>query len=105
MSETRNYTHISTLGIEVLELLSQGKTQREVAEQFGFADKYVVKEFVKRHNRQLKRAAAGIMSRPKGRPRKDVGPMDADRMKDYEIKRLRMENELLRDFLRAAGRR
>ena len=45
------YTHIEAVKSEVMEMLAQGKTQREVAEAFGFRDKYVVKEFIKRHRR------------------------------------------------------
>ena len=101
----RRYTRIEQVKEEVLEMLARGKTQREVAEHFGFADKYVVKEFVKRHNRKTKRMESGLMPRPKGRPRKDAEPVDASKEKDYEIKRLKMENELLRNFLSAAGRK
>lgn len=101
----RKYTQIGKVEKEVLELLAQGKTQREVAEHFGFTDKYVVKEFVKRHRRKIRRKEVGIMPRPKGRPRKDAAPIDVGKEKDYEIKRLKMENELLRNFLSAVGRK
>lgn len=60
MSLKREYTAISKVGTEVLEMLRQGKTQQEVAEHFGFRNKYVVKDFVKRHNRGRKKAEAGI---------------------------------------------
>lgn len=100
----RKYTHIGAVEKEVLELLAQGKTQREVAEHFGFTDKYVVKGFVKRHRRKEEQMEAGILPRPKGRPRKDTAPIDISKEKDYEIKRLKMENELLRNFLSAVGR-
>ena len=42
---------------------------------------------------------------PKGRPRKDAAPRDIVSEQAYEIQRLRMENQLLRDFLRCAGRK
>lgn len=100
----RKYTHIGEVQEEVLELLSQGKTQREVAEHFGFTDKYVVKEFVKRHRRKGERMECGIMPRPTERPRKKAVVIDTSKEKDYEIKRLKMENELLRNFLSAVGR-
>lgn len=105
MSEKRGYTAISKVKTEVLELLAQGKTHREVAEHFGFRDKYVVTQFVKRHNKRQQKIAAGIMPRKQGRHRKDEVQLDAELEKDYEIKRLKMENELLRDFLRATGRK
>ena len=41
----------------------------------------------------------------KGRPRKDAAPRDIVSEQAYEIQRLRMENQLLRDFLRCAGRK
>ena len=103
MSDKKGYTHIKKLEREILELLANGKTQREVAEHFGFRDKYVVKTFVSRHKQRLKEQQAGITPGRKGRPSKGSVPTGAD--KDNEIKRLHMENELLRDFLRAAGRK
>ena len=100
----RKYTRIGRVQKEVLELFAQGKTQREVAEHFGFTDKRVVKEFVRRQRRKEERMKAGILPRPKGRPRKDAVPIDINKEKDYEITRLKMENELLRNFLSAVGR-
>ena len=82
-----------------------GKTQREVAEYFGFRDKYVVKSLVKRERAKQRKREAGITIRPKGRPRKAASPRDIVAEQAYEIRRLRMENELLRDFLRSTGRK
>ncbi len=48
---------------------------------------------------------AGVIPRPKGRPRKDAVPRDIVAQQAYEIQRLRMENKLLRDFLRSTGRK
>lgn len=48
---------------------------------------------------------AGVIPRPKGRPRKDAAPRDIVAQQAYEIQRLRMENKLLRDFLRSTGRK
>ena len=39
-----NYTHVQELFPEIEAMLASGKTQREVAEYFGFRDKYVVKD-------------------------------------------------------------
>ena len=47
--------------------------------------------------------AEGKTQRPKGRPRKDTAPRDIVAEQAYEIQRLRMENQLLRDFLRCTG--
>ena len=37
---------------------------------------------------------AGVIPRPKGRPRKDAVPRDIVAQQAYEIQRLRMENKL-----------
>ena len=90
---------------EIEAMLGSGKTQREVAEYFGFRDKYVVKSLVKRERAKQRKREAGITIRPKGRPRKAASPRDIVAEQAYEIRRLRMENELLRDFLRSTGRK
>ena len=45
-------------------MLASGKTQREVAEHFGFRDKYVVKSLVKRERAKQRKREAGITIRP-----------------------------------------
>ena len=102
-NEKREYTHIQTLEQEIKKLLEEGKTQREIAEHYGFRDKYVVKGFIKRQRRKQDLIDAGIAPRHRGRPPKGYVPTEQE--KDFEIKRLKMENELLRDFLRIAGRK
>ena len=99
-----SYTHVQELFPEIEAMLASGKTQREVAEYFGFRDKYVVKKLVKRERAKQRKQEAGIVIR-QGRPRKDAGPRDIVAEQAYEIHRLRMENELLRDFLRSTGRK
>ena len=101
----RNSTHVQELFPEIKAMLASGKTQREVAECLGFRDKYVVKKLVKRERDKQRKQEAGIEIRPKGRPRKDAGPRYFKKKPAYEIHRLRMENELLRDFLRSTGRK
>ena len=103
--EKRNYTHVQELLPEIETMLAAGKTQREVAEYYGFKDKYVVKRLLKRQREKQRKLAAGIVPHPKGRPRKDIQPGDKAAEQAYEIQRLQMENKLLRDFLRSAGRR
>ncbi len=41
--EKRNYTHVQMLLPDIEIMIAEGKTQREVAEHFGFTDKYVAK--------------------------------------------------------------
>ena len=100
----RNYTHVQALLAEIKAMLVEGKTRREVAEHYGFQDKQVVKRLLERERRKEGKLAAGILPRPKGRPRKDAAPKDIVAEQAYEIRRLRMENKLLRDFLRCTGR-
>ena len=101
----RNYTQVQGLLPEIKVMLSEGKTQREVAEHFGFQDKYVVKQLLVRERRKERKLEAGIMPRPKGRLRKEAAPRDIMAEQAYEIERLRMENKLLRDFLHFTGRK
>lgn len=82
-----------------MEMKAAGKTNREIAEEYGFKDKYGVKKCVKRYNRRKRKREAGIQPRRLGRPPKGYVPTEQE--KDNEIRRLKMENELLRVF---AGR-
>ena len=85
----RNYTHIKELVPTMQAMVAEGMTQREIAEHFGFKDKFVVKE-------ALKRARRKEITIPKARGRKPAKTLQEYK---YENKRLKMENELLRDFL------
>ena len=90
---------------EIKAMLAEGKTQREVAEYYGFRNKQVVKRLLERERRKERKLEAGIRPRPKGRPRKDAAPGDVVAEQACEIQRLRMENKLLRDFLRFTERK
>ena len=103
--EKRNYTHVQMLLPKIEAMMAERKTQREVAEYFGFKDKYVVKRLLNRQREKRRKLEAGIVPRPKGRPRKDAAPRDVATEQAYEIARLRMENKLLRDFLQFAERK
>ena len=85
----RNYTHVKELLPAIQAMVAEGMTQKEIAEHFGFQDKYVVK-------RALKRARKKAITIPKARGRKPAKTLQEYK---YENKRLKMENELLRDFL------
>ena len=100
----RRYQHTQVLLTEIKELLAKGMTQKEIEEHFGLKGDRPVHQLLKREKRKEKRAAAGIAPRPKGRPRKDAEPRDIVAEQAYEIHRLKMENELLRDFLLLAGK-
>ena len=100
----RKYTHIKVLEPEIVEMKDSGKTKREIAEHFGLTNEQV-KELLKRYRRRERKIAAGIMPRPKGRPRKDASPHNIEAEQADEISRLKMENKLLRDFLQYAERK
>ena len=101
---SRKYVKIDEHGKEILELKREGKTNREIAQMLG-VDKECIKNWVARFNRQQRKPDAGIKPRPKGRPRKDAEPKDIVAEQAYEISRLKMENELLRDFMRSRERK
>ena len=101
----RNYTHVQMLLPEIKAMLAEGKTQRDAAEYYGFQDKQVIKRLLERERRKERKLEAGIRPRPKGRPRKDAAPGDVVAEQACEIQRLRMENKLLRDFLRFTERK
>jgi len=87
----------------VLTLIADGKTYREISEICQLGGKRVVEQLMGRYRRKQRLLEAGITPRLKGRPRKGSLPIEQE--KDMEIKRLKMENELLRSFLQSTGRR
>ncbi len=93
--EKRSYTHVQELLPVVQAKAAEGKSQREIAEELGLKDKYVVKRLLGRERRKER---TGI---PKQRGRKAAKTLAEYK---YENKRLKMENELLRDFLRLIER-
>ena len=99
----RSYMHAQVLLLEIRAIVEGGKTQREIAEHFGLSSKEVVQELLKRERRKEAKIAAGILPRPKGRPRKDGRALP--QRENTELERLRMENKLLRDFLQLTGRK
>ena len=109
----RSYRHIKEYEKEILELKSQGKTNREICEKFGFEIKQL-KNFITRHNINQKKLSAGIALRKKGRPPKNCVVSEQDKVaelkyilarKEAKIKSLEMENELMRDFLSLTERK
>ena len=109
----RNYRHIKEYELEILELKSQGKTNREICEKFGFQIKQL-KNFITRYNTNQRKLEAGMALKRKGRPPKDYVVTEHDKVaelkyilarKETKIKRLEMENELMRDFLSLTERK
>ena len=92
----RNYRHRQMLLGQIKELLASGMTQKEVERRLGLTGYRPVHELLKR---ERKKEARGI---PKPRGRKPAKTLQEYK---YENKRLKMENELLRDFLRLTERK
>ena len=100
----QKYTHIQVKEEEILALREAGATRQEIANQLGLS-KVQIKNWINRYNRKQAKQEAGIFPKPKGRPRKVAEPGDIIAEQAREIRRLKMENELLRDFLRSTGRK
>ena len=94
---SRKYTHLEQYEETILQMKAKGCTRREIAENLGITSEQV-HGFVKRHNKKLRNIEAGILPKKKGRPSKVKSLED-------EVLRLRMENELLRDFLSLTERK
>ena len=110
---SRNYRHIIEYEREILKLKEEGLTHRQIGDKLGFT-KEQIKEFFKRYHEKQRKIEAGIAIRKKGRPPKDYVINEQDKItelkyiiarKDSKIKRLEMENELMRDFLSLTERK
>ena len=92
----RRYQKMQAMLPEIKQMLEEGKSQREVAEILGLEGDRPVHALLKR---ETKKQTQGIR-KPRGRkPAKTLAEYK------YENKRLKVENELLRDFLRSIGRK
>ena len=109
----RSYQHISNYEQEILELKSKGLTLREIGGRFGFTEKQV-HNFITRYNEKQRKLKAVVALKAKGRPPKDCEITEDMKInelkyiiarKDSKIKRLEMENELMRDFLSLTERK
>ena len=109
----RSYRHISKYEKEILELKSQGLTRKEIGAKLGFT-KEQVHNFITRYNEKQRKLKAGVALKTKGRPPKDYAVTEDMKInelkyiiarKDSKIKRLEMENELMRDFLSLTERK
>jgi len=98
----RKWTNIQGMEWRIVELRKAGKTRQEIADELGIK-KVQIKNWINRYNKETARNEAGVALKRRGRPSKNDVPTGKE--KDFIIKRLKMENELLRDFLRADGRK
>lgn len=98
----RKYTHVKELESIIISLREAGLTRQEIADELGLT-KVQIKGWINRYNRRNEMLKQGIAPKPKGRPRKDGQPPKQNI--ETEVKRLRMENKLLRDFLQSTERK
>lgn len=96
----------------IIAMREAGKSRQEIADELGLT-KSQIKSWVTRYNRKKEKQARGIPTLPTGRPRKDYELTDENRLEYYkrqvrlaksENKRLKMENDLMRDFLSLTGK-
>lgn len=91
----RKYEKVQGFLPEIKRLVEEGYTQKQIAEKLGMSGKGVVKELLRR---ERKKEVQGIPTRRGRKPAKTLQEYK------YENKRLKMENELLRDFLWLTGK-
>ena len=96
----KKWTRIKNYESEIIRLREAGLTRQQIADELGL-DKIQIKNWINRYNKGQS-IRFDTEHKPKGRPRKDGQPPKQDI--EAELKRLRMENQLLRDFLRSTGR-
>ena len=85
---------IKSLTPVIMKMIHEGQSYAEIAEELGLKNERVIRNFIYRTNHPKEN------SLPKrGRKAKE----DAQDY-EYEIKRLKMENQLLRDFLLLIGK-
>ena len=89
---TQKHQHTQQLLPQIKKMLEEGMTQKEVENTLGLTGYRPVHELLKRERRK---AAKGV---PKFRGRKPAKTLQEYK---YENKRLKMEVELLRDFLQS----
>jgi hypothetical protein len=114
----RSYRHILDYEQEILELKAKGYTHSAIGETLGFSYEQV-RGFFKRRYKKQRIEGSKKSSHKRGRPCKKEGelPPSIQRLdkltqmryvmasKDRYIKRLEMENELMRDFLSLTERK
>ena len=98
----RKYTHISEYEAIILSMRRAGCTRREIADELGLTIKQI-ETWITRYNKREALLLAGEERKVRGRPRKDGKPLQE--RAETELKRLRMENKLLRDFLQSVERK
>ena len=91
----RKYQHVKEMLPMIKQMLAAGMTQKEVEDELGLGGCRPIHELLKRERRK---ESHGV---PKQRGRKPAKTLQEYK---YENKRLKMEVELLRDFLSLTGK-
>ena len=86
----RQYQHTLSLLPQIKEMLKKGMSHREIEKKLGLVGDRPVHQLLMRERRKE------VQGLPKQRGRKPAKTLQEYK---YENERLRMENELLRDFL------
>ena len=97
----RKYEPIKHHEKTIKRLLEEGKSYREIGEELGYS-RMQIKECVRRPRRLAQKQAQNI---PKRRGRPPEQELATWNRLQKEVARLRMENELLRDFLQVSERK
>jgi hypothetical protein len=91
---SRGYQKIKTLLPMIEGMTKKGKSHKEIEKELGLTGDRPIHNLLKRERRKAQQI-------PKQQGRKAAVSLTEYK---YENRRLKMENELLRDFLRLAGR-
>ena len=92
----RQYQHTQGLLPQIKEMQERGKTQKQIAEVLGLSSKKTIHDLLTRERRKE------VQVIPKQRGRKPAKTLQEYK---YENRRLKMEVELLQDFLSLTERK
>ena len=98
----RKWTDIQALESEIIKMRDFGMSRTQIAKELGLEWKQI-DNWVTRYNKRKSAAINGQPAKRKGRPR--TRPLTTIEECEIEIARLKMENNLLRDFLQLTGRK
>lgn len=95
---SRRYQRLKELWPVIEPMLAKGIPQKTIEKELGLEGDRPIHDYLKRERRKQRQ----MPSLRKARGRKAAVTLQEYK---YENKRLKMENELLRDFLHAVGKR
>lgn len=98
----RQYTKVEELSEVVFARKAAGETDRQIGESYGLSREQI-HNLVMRQRRKSRLIAVGYIPRSKGRPRK-TEESQQEKLNN-ELVKLRMQVEVLQNFLSEAGRR